>query len=242
MLRKNKKDYAAMAEERDRKATAATGSQTAAQPAAPAGVPAPTDSDRAQTAEEAAFFKGWYDAVFYANPTGALKKFLDRVERGIESGHYTIEQAVRWMRDPENELAIQTLLSLSVPFQRVLDEDLDAFAPAAVIEKYMQELYISANGDLSRLRLGGDDAAPAPAPVRRASLLPIRRLVPHVAGRVLAGSDQAAGPSGLRCGERGQAAGACRRGSRCSWHASRAARPGRCEPREQHSLECLARG
>ena len=177
-----KKDFAAVAKERELKAAAAaTGSQTAAQPAAPAGVPLaapPHSADRAQTAEEAAFFKGWFDAGFYDNPTGALKEFLDRVERGIESGDYTAEEAEQWVRHPANYRAIQTMLALSVPGQSVHAEDLDVFEPAAVIEKYLQQLYDSANGDLSRLpqfaslSLGGD-AAPAPAArVRRASLLP----------------------------------------------------------------------
>jgi len=181
---RKKKDFAAMAKERDlqaKAAAAATGSQTAAQPAAPAGVPLaapPASADRAQTAEEAEFFNGWFAAVFFADPKGALKKFEDRVAQGIEMGHYTIERAEQWIRDPANERAIQTMLALSVPGQSVHAEGLDVLEPAAVIENYMQERFKSANGDLSRLpqiaslSLGGA-AAPAPAArVRRASLLP----------------------------------------------------------------------
>ena len=181
-----KVDYAALRKALDLQAAAAAAQPAApaAQPAAPAGVPAPPDSaDRAQTADEAEFFKGWFDAVFYDNPTGVIKKFLEGVEQGIERGDYTLEQALQWMRDPKSELCIQTMLSLSVPGQRVLPEDLAAWEPVQVIETSLRQLFDSANGDLSRLRqfadlsLGGA-AAPAPAPVRRASLLPSAALHP----------------------------------------------------------------
>jgi hypothetical protein len=108
---------------------------------------------------------------------------MDGVERGIESGDWTLEQALRFMRDPEFERSLETMLSLSVPDQRVFLEDLAAFEPQEVIENYMMERFRSANGDLSRLdRLAdlslGGDAAPTPAPVRRASLLPSAALYP----------------------------------------------------------------
>jgi hypothetical protein len=181
-----KTDYAALRKALDLQAAAAAAQPAApaAQPAAPAGVPAPPDSaDRAQTAEEAEFFKRWFDALFYENPSGAIKGFMDRVERGIESGDWTLEQALRFMRDPNFERSLETMLSLSVPGQPVFLEDLADFEPQTVIENYMQQCFRSANADLSRLAqfadlsLGGD-AAPTPAPVRRASLLPSAALHP----------------------------------------------------------------
>jgi hypothetical protein len=69
------------------------------------------------------------------------------------------------------------MLSLSVPGQCVVLEDLATMNPSAVVRDYVKQLSDSVNGDPSLLRQIGSlsldgDAAPARPRVRRASLLP----------------------------------------------------------------------
>ena len=201
-----------MAKARD-EAEAAAGPQ----PAAP--VPAPDSANRARAAEDRAklverieaaeIAKNWHNVAFFDNPTGAVALLENLLVDGITAGRYTMELVQQWFQDPANLHEIMTILSLSVPGQqRAFLEDLESWNPDAVVHTYIQGLYDSVNGDLSLLAQIGDlslkgDAPPAPAQVRRASLLPSAgRLVPHVARRELAGFDRAAdklaaGPAGL---------------------------------------------
>jgi hypothetical protein len=184
-------------------ATGLTGSPPAAQPAAPVAAPAPPDSagradmalsrlkKRAKVAD-AGFLHKWVYEAFYTDPVGAIALFLERVEAGIAEGRYDIEGVLKWIKDPANERGIQLMLSMSVPGQIVFDHQLEAWKAAEVIEAYLNRIFTSAQGDVERLpqllaelSLQGDalkkgDAPepPAPAPVRRASLLPSPALYP----------------------------------------------------------------
>ena len=188
-----KKDYAAffaaLAQQRDLPASPAiglTGSPPAAQPAAPVAAPAPPDSAgradalsrlklRAKEKEDAGLLHTWVDAAFCESPEGALAVFFERVEEGIAEGRYKIEDVLQWIKDPANEQGIQTMLSMSLPGQRVFAHQLESWNSAAVIENYLNGLYASAQGEVSRLpklladlSLGGNEAPPARAQVRRA--------------------------------------------------------------------------
>ena len=184
-------DFAAMARERDLKAAAATGSDPAAPPARHGPGPAtPPDQagdaeDRAKLVEEnvkAELAQTWFNAAFN-NPTGALADFLEAAAAGIIAGRFTEAEAEQWICHPENAHEIMTILSLSVPGRDVFLEDLATMNPSAVVRDYIKQLYDSVNGDLSLLAQIGDlslkgDAPPAPAQVRRASLLPSAALYP----------------------------------------------------------------
>ena len=182
-------DFAAMARERDLKAAAATGSHPAAPPAPPGPAPPPDragDAEgRAKLVEEnvkAELARTWFGAAF-DNPTGALADFLELAAAGIIAGRFTEADAEQWIRDPENAHELMTMLSLSVPGQRVFLEDLETMNPSAVVRDYIKQLFDSVNGDPSLLPQIGDlcldgDAAPARPRVRRASLLPSAALYP----------------------------------------------------------------
>ena len=182
-------DFAAMARERDLKAAAATGSDPAAPPARP-GPATPPDQvreaeGRAKLVEEnvkAELARTWFGAAF-DYPTGALADFLELAAAGIIAGRFTEADAEQWIRDPENAHELMTILSLSVPGQRVFLEDLETLNPSAVVRDYIKQLFDSVNGDQSLLTQIGNlsldgDAAPARPRVRRASLLPSAALYP----------------------------------------------------------------
>jgi len=120
-------DFAAMARERDLKAAAATGSDPAAPPARP-GPATPPDlggdaEGRAKLVEEnvkarAELARTWFGAAF-DSPTGPLADWLELAAAGIIAGCFTEADAEQWIRDPENAHELMTMLSLSVPGQRV---------------------------------------------------------------------------------------------------------------------------
>ena len=184
-------DFAALKRERDLKAAAATGSHPAAPPAPPGPAPGPPP-DRAGDAEgraklveenvKAELARTWFGAAF-DNPTGALADFLELAAAGIIAGRFTEADAEQWICDPENAHELMTMLSLSVPGQRVFLEDLETMNPSAVVRDYIKQLFDSVNGDQSLLTQIGNlsldgDAAPARPRVRRASLLPSAALYP----------------------------------------------------------------
>ena len=173
-------DFAAMARERDLKAAAATGSHPAAPPAPPGPAPGPPP-DRAGDAEgraklvegnvKAGLAKTWLGAAF-DNPTGALADFLELAAAGIIAGRFTEADAEQWICHPENahELIMMTMLSLSVPGQRVFLEDLETLNPSAVVRDYIKQLFDSVNGDPSLLSQIGNlcldgDAAQVESPL-----------------------------------------------------------------------------
>jgi hypothetical protein len=186
---RNRIDFAALKRERDLKAAAATGSHPAALPAPPGPAQPPDQAgdaeDRAKLVEEnvkAELAQTWFGAAF-DSPTGPLADWLELAAAGIIAECFTEADAEQWIRDPENAHELMTMLSLSLPGQRVSLEDLETMNPSAVVRVYIKQLFDSVNGDASLLPQIGNlsldgDAAPARSRVRRASLLPSAALYP----------------------------------------------------------------
>jgi hypothetical protein len=45
-------------------------------------------------------FQSWYEKAFFDEPAGALEEFVNRVERGVADGRFTLEEVQEYIHNP----------------------------------------------------------------------------------------------------------------------------------------------